>query len=75
MNKARDKLHNIDGRLFQAAMWREYAMTWRGRATRTGVDRRWCEEIGRMTYADCIRRARVNLYLARRLRRQPDSSR
>lgn len=56
-------------RLFQASMWREYAMTWHGRRTRTGVDRAWCERIGRMTYADCLRRARVNLYLARRLRR------
>lgn len=61
---------SLEGRLFQAAMWREYAMTWHGRKTRTGVDRRWCEQIGRMTYADCLRRARANLYLARRLRRQ-----
>lgn len=58
------------GRLFQASMWREYAMTWHGRFTRTGVDQRWCEDIGHMTYGDCLRRARVNLYLARRLRRQ-----
>jgi len=57
------------GRLFQAAMWREYALTWHGRKTRTGVDREWCERIGRFSYADCLRRARVNLYLARRLRR------
>lgn len=70
MPELRDRLHNINGRLFQAAMWREYAMTWHGRATATGVDRRWCEEIGRMTYAGCIRRARVNLYLAKRLRRR-----
>lgn len=61
---------SIEHRLFQAAMWREYAMTWRGRPTRNGIDRRWCEEIGRMTYQGCIRRARVNLYLARRIRRQ-----
>lgn len=58
------------GRLLQAAMWREYAMTWHGRPTRTGVDQRWCEEIGRMTYEGCLRRARVNLYLARRLNRE-----
>lgn len=66
----RDKLHNVHGRLFQAAMWREYAMTWKGRRTCTGVDQRWCETIGRMTYADCLRRSRVNLYLARRLLRK-----
>lgn len=60
----------VNGRLFQAAMWREYAMTWHGRPTRTGIDRRWCEEIGRMTYEGCLRRARVNVYLARRLNRQ-----
>jgi len=60
---------SFHGRLCQAAMWREYAMTWHGRRTRTGVDRRWCEVIGRWTYAECLRRARVNLYLSRRLRR------
>jgi len=60
---------SLHARLFQARMWREYAMTWHGRATRSGVDQRWCEQIGRMTYAGCVRRARVNLYLARRLNR------
>lgn len=69
MTLRRDKLHNIHGRLFQAARWRECAMTWHGRRTTTGLDQRWCEEIGRMTYAGCLRRARVNLYLARRLNR------
>ena len=57
-------------RLFQAAMWREYAMTWHGRKTNTGVDHQWCERIGRFTYDDCLRRARVNLYLARRCKRE-----
>lgn len=60
---------SFHARLFQASMWREYAMTWHGRRTRTGVDQRWCEQIGRMTYEDCLRRARVNLYLACRSRR------
>jgi hypothetical protein len=69
MSEPRDKLHTIHGRLFQAGMWREYAMTWHGRRTRTGVDQQWCEQIGRMTYQGCLRRARVNLYLARRLNR------
>ena len=60
------------GRLFQAHMWREYAIAIRyDRATRSGVGRRWCLEIGRMTYAGCIRLCRVNLYLAHRLNRRP----
>ncbi len=63
------KLPTHAGRLFQAAMWLEYAMTWHGRPTRTGVDRRWCEEIGHMTYYGCLRRAYVSLYLAKRIRR------
>lgn len=59
------------GRMFQAHMWREYAMAIRyDRATRTGVGRRWCIDIGHMSYTDCVRRARVNIYLARRLNRR-----
>ena len=57
------------GRLFQARMWREYAMTWHGHRTRTGIDQAWCERIGGWDYRECLRRARVNLYLARRVRR------
>lgn len=56
-------------RLFQAGMWRDYAMTWHGKRTRTGVDQKWCERIGGWTYAECLRRARINLYLARRISR------
>lgn len=56
-------------RLYQARMWRDYAMTWHGRYTTTGVDRKWCERIGGWTYDECLRRARINVYLARRLRR------
>ena len=63
------------GRLFQARMWREYAMTWHGKRTRTGIDRAWCEQIGRWTYAELKRRARVNLYLAKRLRRPQSGAR
>jgi hypothetical protein len=59
---------SFHGRLFQASMWRQHAMTLRGPQT---LERDWCEQIGRMTYADCIRRARVNLYLAKRLNRKP----
>lgn len=51
------------GRLYQARMWREYAQAW---------DRgcRWVAEILRISRAECLRRARINVYLARRLNRQ-----
>lgn len=58
------------GRLFQARMWREYARAIRHDIpTMTGVGRRWVLEVGRYTEAECFRRARVNLYLARRINR------
>lgn len=60
---------SFHSRLFQAKMWRRYAMTWHGLPTPSGVDRAWCEQIGHMTYVGCIRRARVNIYLAKRLNR------
>lgn len=56
-------------RLFQARMWREYATAWGGAPDRSKVGRRWLEEIGHTTREGCLRRARVNLYLARRIRR------
>jgi hypothetical protein len=66
----RDKLHNLHGRLFQAKMWRQYAMAWDGKPTPTGVDRAWMEQISRTSREECLRRARINLYLARRLNRR-----
>ena len=61
---------SFHGRLFQARMWREIAMAIRyDRPTSTGCGRRWHLEIGGNTYQDSLRRARVNLYLARRTRR------
>lgn len=60
---------SFHGRMFQARMWREYAMTWHGRSTTSGIDQRWCEQIGHWTYIECKRRSRINVYLARRLRR------
>lgn len=61
------------GRLFQARMWREYAMAWDGHVRRHGapIDRKWVEGILRISRTECLRRARVNLYLARRLNRSP----
>lgn len=60
---------NVTGRLFQARIWREYAMAWDGKRTTTGVGREWVEKILRLSRAECLRRARVNVYLARRLNR------
>ncbi len=56
------------GRLFQARIWRRYAMEW-------GLPdyherRRWVERVGRTSRSECLRRVRVNLYLAKRLRRR-----
>jgi hypothetical protein len=56
-------------RLFQARMWRRYAMDWDLPDYRVTGRRAWVEKILRHSRADCIRRARLNLYLARRIRR------
>lgn len=59
----------IFGRLFQARMWREYAMAWDGRKTTSGCGRDWVEHILRIPRRECMRRAKVNAYLARRINR------
>ena len=48
-------------RLFQARVWREYAMAWDGRKTMTGVGREWVERVLRVPRAECLRRARLAL--------------
>ncbi len=48
-------------RLFQARVWREYAMAWDGRKTMTGVGREWAEKVLRVSRAECLRRARAAL--------------
>lgn len=48
-------------RLFQARMWREYAMAWDGRKTMTGVGREWVERVLRVSRAECLQRARAAL--------------
>ena len=63
----RDKLHNVHGRLFQARRWREYAMQWD--LAEFGISREWVRLVLRVPRAECLRRARVNLYLAHRLNR------
>ncbi len=65
MERPRDKMHDIDGRLFQARMWRDYARQWGSPWARP-----WCQQILRVSREECIRRARINLYLARRLNRR-----
>jgi hypothetical protein len=54
-------------RLFQAAMWRRYAADWA--LPEWTLQRQWMEKVFRTSRAECIRRARVNLYLARRFGR------
>lgn len=54
---------NIHGRLFQAKMWREYAQEWDGPCPA------WVRDILQISRQECLRRARVNLYLAKRLNR------
>lgn len=54
------------GRLGQARMWRQYATDW---DSNDYWRRGWVEKILRVPRAECMRRARVNVYLARRLNR------
>lgn len=61
---------SVIGRLFQARMWREYAQAWDGKVTTSGVDRAWVENILRIPRSEYLQRARVNVYLARRLNRR-----
>ena len=63
----------VHGRLFQARMWREYARCFDGHRTANGIDRRWLETVGHVTREYCLRRARVNVLLARRLNRRKKS--
>lgn len=61
---------SVTGRLFQARMWREYAQALDGRRTMTGVGRDWVRSILQISREECMRRARVNVYLAKRLNRR-----
>ena len=55
---------NTAGRLYQARMWREFAIAWDGKG-----DKDWVKRVLRVSKAECMRRARANDYLARRLNR------
>ena len=57
------------GRLFQARMWREYAQAWDGKLGETVPCKGWVENVLRIPRSECLRRARVNVYLARRKNR------
>ena len=48
-------------RMFQARVWREYAMAWDGRKTMTGVGREWVVKVLRVPRAECLQRARAAL--------------
>lgn len=54
-------------RLFQARMWRRYAMDWD--LPVGNLRRQWVEHIGHTSRAECLRRAYINVWLARRVRR------
>lgn len=58
---------SVSGRLFQARMWREYAMTFDGRKAPGGIDAAWVTSCLKMTREECIRRSRINQRLAHRL--------
>ncbi len=59
--------------LFQARMWREYAMTFDGKPTRLGIDRRWCETVGRWDRAYCMKRAWIAARAAQRINQEIDA--
>lgn len=54
-------------RLFQARLWREYAMAWNGKLTTTGVGRDWVEGILKISRSECLLRARMNVRIAHRM--------
>ncbi len=58
------KPHTIHGYLFQARMWREYAMDWDRPAW--DLRRRWVERVLGITRYNCLMLARHNARMARR---------
>ena len=70
----------VPGRLFQAREWRRYAAAYEGipidrgnvgwpHGHRVIIGREWVEKVLGKTKAECIRRSRINVYLARRIAR------
>lgn len=59
---------SIDHALFQARMWREYALAFDNLGTpRQTYERRWLESVLRMTKAECLERARKAVEAAREI--------
>lgn len=59
----------IDGCLFMARVWREYAMAWDGRPTSTtGVGREWVEKILKISREQCLKKSRECIREARMVR-------
>lgn len=59
-------------RLFQASVWRRYVLDWDSKPGGYGHSRRWLIEVGRHDRANLMRRARINIRLAQRLRRRKE---
>lgn len=71
----------IAGRVAQARMWRQFAGAWDGipidrgyvgwpHGHRVVIGRSWVDSILKISKEECLRRSRVNFYLARRIRRE-----
>lgn len=52
----------VDGYLYQARVWREYAMWWNDPEIR-----RYAEQVIRVSRGECMRRARLNVEMARQV--------
>lgn len=63
------KFLSVTHALFQANLWRDYAMSWDGKGRRHSKD--WVEHILRISRADCLRRAREALEAAKELNKLP----
>lgn len=61
---------SVHFRLFQASMWRDYAMQWD-----SPYYRNWCRDILQLSREECLRRARINVYLAKRANRRIQNGR
>lgn len=58
---------SVSHALFQARMWREYARTFDGIRTSTGVDARWVQGVMKMTRRECLDRALEAIRAAKQL--------
>jgi hypothetical protein len=56
---------SVDHALFQARLWRGYAMDWDGVYHSNMMGREWVEKILRVSRDECVRRSRQALEYAR----------